>query len=89
MKSVITYLAIVCSVVVARNKTFITDDCRRDSDCVSGCCGFSSGLCAGPIIAIERDRACGFGNFVSNCNAAKLLGFKNVTACRNRRIPRV
>lgn len=67
-------------------KTFITDRCLRDSDCVSGCCGFNSGLCAGPVVAIERDGACGFGNSISNCNAAKLLGFKNVTGCRNLRV---
>ena len=67
-------------------KTFITDKCLRDSDCVSGCCGFKSGLCAGPVVAIERDGACGFGNSISNCNAAKLLGFRNVTACRKLRV---
>jgi hypothetical protein len=57
----------------AGKKTFITDVCTTDDDCSSGCCGFKSGKCAGPIIAQERDGGCGFGNAVSNDTAAKIL----------------
>jgi hypothetical protein len=34
---------------------FITGPCQGDADCASGCCGFNSGKCAGPVIAQERD----------------------------------
>jgi hypothetical protein len=88
----VAYFTVVSGICVSSQsslglkKTFITDKCLRDSDCVSGCCGFRSGLCAGPVVAIERDGACGFGNSISNCNAAKILGFRNVSACRNLRV---
>jgi len=52
---------------------FITGPCTSDADCASGCCGFNTGLCAGAIIAQERDGGCGFGNATPNDNAAKLL----------------
>jgi hypothetical protein len=32
---------------------FITGPCDSDADCASGCCGFNSGKCAGPVIAQE------------------------------------
>lgn len=32
---------------------FITGACQSDSDCASGCCGFNSGKCAGPVVAQE------------------------------------
>ena len=53
---------------------FITGTCASDADCASGCCGFKSGKCAGPIIAQERDGGCGFGNPAPNADAAKALG---------------
>jgi len=53
---------------------FITGACGSDSDCASGCCGFRSGLCAGAIIAQERDGGCGFGDAVPNNRAAVALG---------------
>ena len=56
--------------------TFITDVCKSDADCDSGCCGFRTGKCAGPIVAQERDGGCGFGNAQPNANAAIALGFK-------------
>lgn len=34
---------------------FITGPCTSDADCASGCCGFNSGKCAGPVVAQERD----------------------------------
>ena len=32
---------------------FITGPCSGDADCASGCCGFNSGKCAGPVVAQE------------------------------------
>jgi hypothetical protein len=52
---------------------FITGACTSDADCASGCCGFKSGLCAGAIIAQERDGGCGFGDAQPNDNAAQAL----------------
>lgn len=56
-----------------QGKQFITGACLSDADCASGCCGFNTGLCAGPIVAQERDGGCGFGNAQPNDNAAKAL----------------
>lgn len=53
---------------------FITGTCAADSDCASGCCGFNSGKCAGPVVAQQRDGGCGFGNAAPNADAAKALG---------------
>jgi len=50
---------------------FITGQCKSDADCASGCCGFKSGKCAGPIIAQTRDGGCGFGDGKPNDRAAK------------------
>ncbi|KAJ9497085.1 hypothetical protein LTR99_003829 [Exophiala xenobiotica] len=52
---------------------FITGTCTSDADCASGCCGFNSGKCAGPVVAQERDGGCGFGNPTPNANAAMAL----------------
>lgn len=52
---------------------FITGPCKSDADCASGCCGFKSGKCAGPVIAQERDGGCGFGDGKPNDRAAKAL----------------
>jgi hypothetical protein len=56
--------------------TFITDVCRNDDDCASGCCAFRTGRCAGAIIALERDGGCGFGSGTPNANAARKIGFQ-------------
>ncbi|KAJ7271234.1 hypothetical protein C8J57DRAFT_1226806 [Mycena rebaudengoi] len=53
---------------------FITGACATDADCAQGCCGFNTGKCAGPVIALERDGGCGFGSGKANANAAKALG---------------
>lgn len=58
-----------------KKKTFITDVCKSDDDCASGCCGFHSGKCAGPVIAQSRDGGCGFGNATPNADAARAFGF--------------
>ncbi|KAF2281057.1 uncharacterized protein EI97DRAFT_429140 [Westerdykella ornata] len=50
---------------------FITGVCTSDADCASGCCGFNSGKCAGPVIAQERDGGCGFGDAQPNDRAAQ------------------
>ncbi|KAF9063251.1 hypothetical protein BDP27DRAFT_1427058 [Rhodocollybia butyracea] len=47
--------------------------CNTDSDCASGCCGFTSAICEGPCVALQRD-GCGHGNALSNSNAAAALG---------------
>jgi hypothetical protein len=52
---------------------FITGVCANDGECASGCCGFKSGKCAGPVIAQERDGGCGFGDATPNDNAARIF----------------
>lgn len=56
-----------------QGKQFITGACLSDADCASGCCGFNTGLCAGPVVAQERDGGCGFGDAQPNDNAARAL----------------
>ena len=60
--------------VASAGTQFITGTCAKDADCASGCCGFNSGKCAGPVIAQERDGGCGFGDPSPNADAAKALG---------------
>ncbi|ESK91783.1 hypothetical protein Moror_10612 [Moniliophthora roreri MCA 2997] len=50
---------------------FITGPCANDGECASGCCGFNTGKCAGPVIAQERDGGCGFGDAQPNDDAAR------------------
>lgn len=57
----------------ASGTQFITGACTSDADCASGCCGFSTGKCAGAIVALERDGGCGFGNSTPNSSAAVAL----------------
>lgn len=59
--------------VFGLKKTFITDICANDNECASGCCGFKSGKCAGPIIAQTRDGGCGHGDAQPNSRAADAL----------------
>ncbi|ORX97009.1 hypothetical protein BCR34DRAFT_173618 [Clohesyomyces aquaticus] len=59
---------------------FITGACTSDADCASGCCGFKSGKCAGPVVAQQRDGGCGFGDAQPNANAAIALGFTGTPA---------
>ncbi|OJD27325.1 hypothetical protein ACJ73_01277 [Blastomyces percursus] len=58
---------------VSSGSQFITGPCTSDADCASGCCGFNSGTCAGPVVAQERDGGCGFGDAQPNDNAAQAL----------------
>lgn len=68
----LTYtLTTVALLVVGQGTQFITGACQSDADCASGCCGFNSGKCAGPVVAQERDGGCGFGNAQPNDNAAR------------------
>ncbi|KAL8278270.1 hypothetical protein RQP46_009302 [Phenoliferia psychrophenolica] len=53
--------------------TTITNPCSSDSECASGCCGFTLAVCEGPCVALQRD-GCGRGDGVSNSNAAANLG---------------
>ncbi|KAL8775052.1 MAG: hypothetical protein Q9209_000531 [Squamulea sp. 1 TL-2023] len=69
----------------AAGTQFITGPCTSDASCASGCCGFRSGKCAGPIIAQERDGGCGFGNTTPNANAAIALGFKAAAPSEKKR----
>ncbi|KAJ7290037.1 hypothetical protein C8J57DRAFT_1610449 [Mycena rebaudengoi] len=53
---------------------FVTGPCTADADCAEGCCAFTTGKCAGPVIALTRDGGCGFGTATPNANAAIALG---------------
>jgi hypothetical protein len=58
-----------------RGTQFVTGPCTQDSDCQQGCCGFSTGKCAGPAIAQSNGSGgCGFGTGTPNCNVAAALG---------------
>ncbi|KIW94914.1 uncharacterized protein Z519_04893 [Cladophialophora bantiana CBS 173.52] len=57
--------------VLGQGTQFITGPCTSDADCASSCCGFNSGLCAGPVIAQTRDGGCGFGDAQPNDIAAQ------------------
>lgn len=56
---------------IAPGTQFITGPCQGDVDCTAGCCGFTTGKCAGPVIAQTRDGGCGFGDAQPNDRAAK------------------
>jgi len=51
----------------------ITAACTTDTDCASGCCGFTKATCEGACVALQRD-GCGHGDATSNANAAAALG---------------
>jgi hypothetical protein len=71
----------VAFLVVGQGTQFITGPCTSDADCASGCCGFNTGKCAGPVFAQEVDGGCGFGNAQPNDNAAlSLLGSATTAA---------
>lgn len=70
----LTSLPLVALLAVAQGTQFITGPCASDADCASGCCGFNSGKCAGPVVAQERDGGCGFGGAQSNADAAGTQG---------------
>jgi len=59
-----------------QGKTTVFEACSSDSDCQQGCCGFSSGKCAGPAVAqTNGSGGCGHGGSTPNCDVAALLGF--------------
>ncbi|KAJ7320795.1 hypothetical protein DFH08DRAFT_788993 [Mycena albidolilacea] len=61
-----------------QSKKTVFEVCAADSECQQGCCGFSSGKCAGPDVAQSNGSGgCGHGNAAPNCDVATLLGFKN------------
>jgi len=63
------------------SKKTVFETCAADSECQQGCCGFSSGKCAGPDVAqTNGSGGCGFGTAAPNCNVASVLGFKNCVA---------
>ncbi|KAJ7702678.1 hypothetical protein B0H17DRAFT_923183, partial [Mycena rosella] len=60
------------------SKKTVFESCASDSECQQGCCGFSSGKCAGPDVAQSNGSGgCGHGAKAPNCNVATLLGFSN------------
>jgi hypothetical protein len=59
-----------------QSKKTVTETCAADSECQQGCCGFSTGKCAGPSVAqTNGSGGCGHGTAAPNCNVATLLGF--------------
>ncbi|KAJ7153954.1 hypothetical protein C8R43DRAFT_1001571 [Mycena crocata] len=63
------------------SKKTVFETCAADSECQQGCCGFSSGKCAGPAVAqTNGSGGCGHGGKAPNCDVATLLGFKNCVA---------
>ncbi|KAJ7127640.1 hypothetical protein C8R44DRAFT_851072 [Mycena epipterygia] len=74
---VINFALIVSAAVIPRvpaGTQFVTGPCTADADCAEGCCAFTTGKCAGPVIALTRDGGCGFGTSTPNANAAIALG---------------
>ncbi|KAJ9605524.1 hypothetical protein H2200_010181 [Cladophialophora chaetospira] len=69
-KAVLLLLALTHHTLSAGTQ-FITGPCASDADCASSCCGFNSGLCAGPVIAQTRDGGCGHGDATPNDIAAQ------------------
>ncbi|KAF7306487.1 hypothetical protein MIND_00440000 [Mycena indigotica] len=64
-----------------RGDQFVTGPCTTDSDCQQGCCGFTTGKCAGPAVAqTNGSGGCGFGTAAPNCNVAKALGLSDCVA---------
>ncbi|KAJ7037543.1 hypothetical protein C8F04DRAFT_414754 [Mycena alexandri] len=64
-----------------RGDQFVTGPCTQDSDCQQGCCGFTSGKCAGPAVAqTNGSGGCGFGTKTPNCNVAAALGLSDCIA---------
>ncbi|KAJ6475164.1 hypothetical protein DFH09DRAFT_1293420 [Mycena vulgaris] len=60
------------------SKKTVFESCASDSQCQQGCCGFSSGKCAGPDVAQSNGSGgCGHGAKAPNCNVATLLGFSD------------
>lgn len=83
MKPNLTLFLVVTATYIPRaapGTQFITGPCQSDVDCASGCCGFKSGKCAGPVIAQERDGGCGFGDPTPNNNAAQKIQGPNAEA---------
>ncbi|KAJ7141592.1 hypothetical protein C8R46DRAFT_1013459 [Mycena filopes] len=56
------------------SKKTVFESCKADSECQQGCCGFSTGKCAGPGIAqTNGSGGCGHGAKSPNCNVAAAL----------------
>ncbi|KAF7332417.1 hypothetical protein MKEN_00123600 [Mycena kentingensis (nom. inval.)] len=59
-----------------QSKKTVFEACGADSECQQGCCGFTTGKCAGPAVAqTNGSGGCGKGTAAPNCNVATLLGF--------------
>ncbi|KAF8156495.1 hypothetical protein K438DRAFT_1986751 [Mycena galopus ATCC 62051] len=54
------------------SKLSVFEACSADSACQQGCCGFSSGKCAGPNVAqTNGSGGCGHGNAAPNCESPR------------------
>ncbi|KAJ7073200.1 ferritin-like domain-containing protein [Mycena amicta] len=63
------------------SKKTVFETCAADSECQQGCCGFTSGKCAGPAVAqTNGSGGCGKGNVSPNCDVAGLLGLSDCVA---------
>ncbi|KAF7350621.1 hypothetical protein MSAN_01622200 [Mycena sanguinolenta] len=58
-----------------KNKTHINGTCAADSDCRQGCCGFSTGQCAGPLAA-QTDGTGGIAPPGQNKGNCKTMPFR-------------
>jgi hypothetical protein len=66
----------------------VTTACTSDDQCQQGCCAFSTGLCAGPVIAqTNGDGGCGRGSSAPNCDVASAIGFADQCIAGSQRGP--
>jgi len=72
-------LLATASIIPRNGNQFITGPCKTDFDCVSDCCAFNTGKCAGAVIAQTRDGGCGHGDKVPNNRAAQRIQGPNAT----------
>ena len=71
LSKTVLLLSSLTTLAFSAGTQFITGPCNSDADCASSCCGFKSGLCAGPVIAQTRDGGCGHGDAQPNDIAAQ------------------
>lgn len=75
------------SVLPRNGNQFITGPCSKDFDCVSDCCAFNTGKCAGAVIAQTRDGGCGRGEKFPNNRAAQRIQGPNATRAPGVPVP--
>ncbi|KAJ7184231.1 hypothetical protein C8R46DRAFT_1343360 [Mycena filopes] len=63
------------------SKKTVFETCANDSECQQGCCGFTSGKCAGPAVAqTNGSGGCGHSTAAPNCNVASALKLSDCIA---------